>query len=126
MNKAIVADELEQHHPPLSLALPAPPPSTLAVRTADLSLPIKPALFLAPTLDEEALVPDDVLLAIRTGFCGAANLRFGRGMVLGSELDVLRKEMEEIFCFLFEEGASLCASVSISAPGTFFISFVLF
>lgn len=77
-------------------------------------------------LDEEALTPDDVLLGNRIGFRGAANLCFGAGMVLDSELDVLRKEVEEIFCFLFREGAPLCASISASAPDTPFISFALF
>jgi hypothetical protein len=58
-------------------------------------------------LDAEELIPEDVLLAIRTGFRGATNLCFGGGMVLDSELDVLRKEVEETFCFLLREGVSL-------------------
>jgi len=60
-------------------------------------------------------MPDDVLLVTRIGLCGAVNL--GRGMVLGSKLDVLRK-VEEILCFLIREGASLCASTSASTPET--------
>ena len=67
-------------------------------------------------------MPDDVLLAIRIGFCSAVGLCFCGGMVLDSELDVLRKETEEVFCF-FKEGASLRAS---SAPDTLFISFSFF
>jgi len=110
MSKATVADKLEHHHPPLSLALPAPPLPTLVARTAE--FPAKPTLFFAPTLDEDALIPDDVLLVTRIGFRGAVNL--GCGMVLGSKLDVLRKDVEEILCFLLKEGAS----VSTSTPDT--------
>lgn len=119
IDRVAVTDYLEHHHPPLSLAPPAPPSPTLVVRTADLSLPTKPTFLLAPTLDEEALVPEDVLLVIRIGFCGATNLRFGGGMVLDPELVALRKEAEEIFCFLFKEGATLRASVSPLALDAF-------
>jgi len=53
-------------------------------------------------LDAEELTPEDVLLATRIG--GTANLCFGGGMDLDSELEVLRRDAEEIFRFLFRTG----------------------
>jgi hypothetical protein len=103
--------------------LAAPPFLTLVARTAGLSLPAR-TFFLAPTLDEEALVPEDVLLAIRIGFCGATGLCLGGGMALDSKLDALRK-VEEIFGFLFKEGASLWVFISPSASDVALVCFPL-
>jgi len=117
IDKSLFANQLEYHCPPLSLALSAPPFLTLVVRTADLSLLIGPTFFPTPTLAEEEPLPKDVLFAIRIGFWGTANLCFDSGgTVLDWELDILRKEADETFCFLLKEGASLCASASASAP----------
>ena len=64
-----------------------------------------------------------MLLEIRIGFWGATSLCFGGGLAFGSKLDVLRKEVEEIFCLLLKECGSLCVSFSASAPVTPLIPF---
>ena len=105
---------MEHHRPPLSLALPIPPFLTLVARPADLSFLVRPAFF-----------PKDVLLAIWIGFWDAVGLRFCGGAVLDSELDVLRKEVDETFRLLFK-GTLLRASFPVAAPVASFISLSLF